>query len=139
MERTLTRSMIFRRYAASRVPTSPVCSQPSSSIVSAVFFGSGAYVSGMFTHGEKSFRQTFVVARETLLAAHADLASGERLVLRGVAHGRDVDELELRVGHDRTDCAASPCVPDPRPREAGAVLGHAVSDSVDRVSVLVMR
>lgn len=60
-------------------------------------------------------KRTLVVLLEAVVTANTDLATGERLVLGGVAHGGHVDELDLRAHMRRTNLATGFGVAPPSP------------------------
>lgn len=141
IRRTLTRSMILTRPQSSIEATSPVCTQPSSSTVSLVFFSSvhhGTSASSTLAYSHSTYstvrerkrkmgKRTFIIPLERILAPTAQLAARERLILRRVSHSRHVDELELNGDGWRTGRPARRWVVVDHMGADGGVFGHPVA------------
>lgn len=123
---TLTRSIILIRPRESISATSPVCSQPSSSMVSFVFFSSDIQPGQPDTR-KKTINKTFVIASETIGAAHTDFSTRIGFVFRGISHGRDINKLHFVDRLWGTNSSTGRRVIRPSFSRSGAVLSHSIT------------
>ena len=126
---TFTRSTILTRPQPSISATSPVCSQPSSSIVSLVFFSSARCYMSPSSLTRTKTALTLIITNEAVDTTTAQLATGVWLVLRCVSHGRDINKLELGHSSRRPNSSTRGWVVRKRMCTHSGVLGHAVSSS----------
>ena len=127
----LTRSMILNRPTSSMRPTSPVWTQPSSSIVSFVASGS-ADAKQVYQGSRRGGRDerggglTLVVFREAVGTPHTDLSTWVGFIQHSVPHTWNIDQLDLVHWLRPSNGSRRSRVPGERLHACSTILGHTI-------------